>query len=91
LAASFRDFRAEGAFLVSASWDKGAVQDVEVLSEKGGPCRLYSPWSDAPSVTTLAGDAVEVAKPKDGIYEFATQAGQRYRIQRHSSDKRGAL
>jgi hypothetical protein len=89
VAASFRDFRAEGAFLVSASWGKGTVQDVEILSEKGGPCRLYSPWSDGLSVTTSAGNAVEVAKPKDGIYEFATKAGQRYRIQRRSADKRG--
>jgi hypothetical protein len=88
VAASFRDFRAEGAFLVTASWENGAVQAVDVLSEKGGPCRLYSPWSEGFNVVASDGSAVEVAKPTDGIYDFPTKAGQRYKIQRRS-DKRG--
>lgn len=42
--ASFRDFRAEGAFLVSAEWRDGAVVSARVTSERGGDCRLYPPW-----------------------------------------------
>ncbi len=89
VAASFRDFRAEGAFLVSARWDHGAVQGVELLSEKGSTCRLYSPWAESPVLTTSDGKAVEVSKPIGGIYEFATKAGQRYQIQRRPGSKRG--
>ena len=80
VAASFRTFRAEGAFLVSASWADGAVTSVEILSEKGGPCRLYSPWDTKPKVETAAGKAVAVDGPKDDIYEFGTTAGERYRV-----------
>lgn len=79
--ASFRDFRAEGAFLVSARWADGGAKDLEILSEKGGPCRLYSPWGKDFTVTTADGRAVTVSKPIDGIYDFPTKAGQRYRLQ----------
>jgi len=37
--------RAEGAFLVSAKRTAGKTFLVEILSEKGGVCRLISPFS----------------------------------------------
>ena len=82
VAASFRTFRAEGAFLVSASWADGAVKEVEILSEKGGTCRLYSPWAEGFKVTTAAGQTVEVGAPSEGIHSFPTKAGERYALRR---------
>ena len=46
--ARFENFRAEGAFLVSASWSQGQVQSLEILSERGARCQLYSPWPGGP-------------------------------------------
>jgi alpha-L-fucosidase 2 len=43
--ASFTTLRAEGAFLVSAKRTAGKTVLVEILSEKGGTCRLISPFS----------------------------------------------
>jgi hypothetical protein len=80
--ASFRTLRAEGAFLISASWENGTVTSLEILSEKGGECRLYSPWDSGVSVETAAGDVVAVTGPAEGVYAFPTQAGETYRLRR---------
>jgi len=42
---AFTTLRGQGAFLVSAELVSGKVTRVEILSEKGGICRLISPWS----------------------------------------------
>ena len=42
--ASFRDIRTAGAFLISASCEKGSVLEVEVFSEKGGTFKMHNPW-----------------------------------------------
>lgn len=42
--ASFRNLRAMGAFLVSASYVNGEVVSITVTSEKGGRMRLYNPF-----------------------------------------------
>lgn len=46
-AASFRNLRTYGAFLVSSSCADGAVTQVEIESEQGRPCRLENPWGEA--------------------------------------------
>jgi len=43
--ASFGALRAQGAFLVSAERKGGVVEGVEIVSERGGVCRLKSPFS----------------------------------------------
>lgn len=43
--ASFRDMRAEGAFLVSADYEDGNVKRVTVRSEKGGKMKLFNPFT----------------------------------------------
>jgi alpha-L-fucosidase 2 len=45
--ASFQGIRAEGAFLVSATWCAGRVAKVHVTSEAGAPLRLANPWGEA--------------------------------------------
>lgn len=42
---AFSTLRGQGAFLVSAELVSGKVTRVEILSEKGGVCKLISPWS----------------------------------------------
>ena len=42
--ASFVHLRAKGAFVVSATYDGHTVQSLEIVSEKGNPCRIRNPW-----------------------------------------------
>ena len=42
---SFRNLRAVGAFLVSASYSNGKVVSITVTSEKGGRMRLDNPFT----------------------------------------------
>jgi alpha-L-fucosidase 2 len=44
---SFKTLRAEGAFLVCAQRQCGQTRTVEILSERGGTCRLENPFRDA--------------------------------------------
>ena len=43
--ASFK-LGARGAFLVSASIEKGEIKNVEIESQVGGECRIINPWPD---------------------------------------------
>jgi alpha-L-fucosidase 2 len=43
--ASFTSLRTEGAFLVSAERSGGVTKRVEITAEKGGTCRLVSPFT----------------------------------------------
>jgi hypothetical protein len=80
VSASFKTFRAEGAFLVSASWSDGSVKLAEILSERGGPCRLFSPWPEGLRVEAANGEPVAVGRSEDGVFSFTTVAGQTYRL-----------
>jgi len=48
--ASFTGFRAEGAFLVSATLAGGKVDSVHIIAERGGTLRLNNPFPDAPPI-----------------------------------------
>ncbi len=41
---AFKTLRAEGAFLVSSQQKRGKVERVEIVSEKGGTCKLKNPF-----------------------------------------------
>lgn len=60
--AEFRTLRAVGAFLVSARWEDGKVQWVEIYSEAGSPLRLYDPWNAGRVIEreTRAGETVRL-------------------------------
>ena len=45
--ASFRDFRTDGAFILSANLEKGMVKSVTIQSEKGGTITLLNPFKNA--------------------------------------------
>jgi len=42
--ARFKNIRAWGAFLISASLTNEIVSDVKIVSEKGKPCNIINPW-----------------------------------------------
>jgi len=80
--ARFRNLRAVGAFLISASYDGKRVADVSLLSEKGSLARIANPWPGAKLRVTRTKDksVVEIAV-KDEIGEFPTKAGETYLIE----------
>jgi alpha-L-fucosidase 2 len=80
LEARYEDFRAEGAFLVSASWAQGRVHTLTVRSERGARCRLYPPWPAGVRVLNEAGVAVECVAEEYGRASFATQPGGSYTV-----------
>ena len=41
---SFRKIRTDGAFLVSATMEKGILQGIEIYSEKGGLFKIQNPF-----------------------------------------------
>jgi len=43
---SFKTLRCQGAFLVSAIQEEGKVTAIEIVSEKGGMCRLKNPFGN---------------------------------------------
>jgi alpha-L-fucosidase 2 len=79
LDAHFEDLRAEGAFLVSAAWSKGAVTRLAIKSEKGGKCRLICPWPSGAVVKDKDGKPVG-AGLENGVLSFETVDGQGYTI-----------
>ncbi len=80
LDARFDNFRAEGAFLVSAAWSQGQVNELTIRSEQGAPCRIYSPWPRGIRVIDSAGHEIAVTADAYGRPEFATQPGTQYRV-----------
>jgi hypothetical protein len=79
--ASFRDLRAAGAFLVSASWDGNSVSSVTLLSEKGARARVAAPWPDRRPFVQEQGTGKDVgSSEREGILEFDTRPGRTYRI-----------
>jgi hypothetical protein len=86
---SFTSLRARGAFLVSASWANGAVDDgIAIVSEAGANCSFANPFPSSPVVHDAG---TESAVPFAGapsssaagqIYTFPTSKGGRYAIAR---------
>jgi hypothetical protein len=56
--AEFKTLHAVGGFLVSASFEAGEVQWIEVFSESGSKLHIYNPWNGA--VEVVSGKEVRV-------------------------------
>ncbi|MDH4203501.1 MAG: discoidin domain-containing protein [Phycisphaerae bacterium] len=81
--ASFERLRVRGAFLVSGALKGGNVSHVEVLSEKGGKCRMESCWPGHDiSVDQVKGDRFKSVKisGKAGVYAWDTVPGGVYKV-----------
>ena len=74
--ASFTDFRAEGAFLVSASCGDGKINGAEAKSLKGGVLSLYAPWADWR--VECDGHEVQIGRDDLGRPCIQTQPGKTY-------------
>ncbi len=85
LDAAFTTLRAEGAFLVSATLHDGRVGQVTLHSERGGACRLASPWATPCAVRNIeeGGTVATTIDPDLGDTVrvcFETQPGVTYAI-----------
>lgn len=77
--AAFHDLRAEGAFLVSALRRNGAVIWVQIISEKGRPCKLANPFPSPEMILEdLGSHKRTVVRGK--TVEFTTKPNSSYRI-----------
>ena len=81
--AAFRDWRAQGAFLVSAEMKGGRIGDVTVRSEKGEDCLVWDDWT----VTDADGKAVATDRDEYGRLRFRTTVGDVYRLKGKAAGK----
>jgi hypothetical protein len=81
--ASFTSLRAEGAFLVSASYRAGSVAWVHITSEAGNRCVVQNPWGgsaarlrrlDDGAFLSLEGSELAFDTERGGIYEITGPA-----------------
>lgn len=75
-------FAAQGGFRVSAiRTEQGAIEDVEITSVLGWPCRVASPWPTR-AVVCLDERGTEAARTNgnESHVAFETKPGKRYRL-----------
>ena len=73
---AFTRWRAEGAFLVSATQKRGHVTRFEIESEKGADCLVWGDWS----VLDAQGAPVATDHDEFGRLRFRTVPDGRYRL-----------
>jgi alpha-L-fucosidase 2 len=84
---SFRDLRAEGAFLVSAARQQGETRWVRIQSEKGLPCTLVNPFPCQPVVLEDTTSRKRRLLRGD-LLKFSTKAGHSYLLYYNAPAKR---
>ena len=77
---SFHRLRAEGAFLFSARRVGGLTRRVEIVAERGGPCRLADPFDGADF--EAQGISRAELERTGGELRLATEVGQRIALVR---------
>ncbi len=75
--ASFENLRAEGAFLVSATWSGGCVKTLEIESLHGCHCRVLSPWENI-RVVDKSGVTVAAEMDVEKTCGFRTEKNKTY-------------
>lgn len=79
--AHFHQFRAAGAFLVSASWNGQTVSSIHLLSEKGNKVQFLNPWKGRRIAVKRQANSATVEITQHGeILEFPTEPNQTYSI-----------
>jgi sugar phosphate isomerase/epimerase len=69
---SFKKLRAQGAFLVSAERVNGSTRRLEIEAEKGGRCRVLSPFSGQEFVLSMTeGEKVVLTRDPDPTRDIA--------------------
>jgi hypothetical protein len=81
--ARFANLRAVGAFLVSGEIRGGGeIAYLSIESERGGRCRLMTPWDGEVRIRELPSLQFAWAESKEGVVAFDTIAGKRYILDR---------
>jgi hypothetical protein len=75
--ATFKDLRAQGGFLVSASQVKGRIKELKITSTVGGRLRLLSPWPQLEAICNGEKIAGVTAPDQNGILQLDTRSGDR--------------
>ncbi|MGN6509232.1 MAG: glycoside hydrolase family 95-like protein, partial [Chitinophaga sp.] len=73
-----KGLHARGAFVVDMRWEKGAVTQASILSQKGGVCRVLLPAGK--SVIGANGRVVAKVAKNERIVEFETVKDGRYAL-----------
>jgi len=68
---------ARGGFSVDMEWEDGGLRSAALTSNFGKICRVRTAM---PAQITSAGEPITVDKPREGLVEFPTEAGQTYHI-----------
>jgi hypothetical protein len=77
---AFNDFRAQGAFLVSAKFENNTISNVLVRSEKGKTCIIKNPWKGKMLIVKdQNGKRIKTTIAND-IITFKTKVGNKYSI-----------
>ena len=77
---SFRSFRTQGAFLVSASRNDSVIHNVTLTSERGKICNLINPWKgQLLTVKDDKGKTIKVTRSGER-FTFHTQVGKTYTL-----------
>ena len=74
-----KGIRARGGFEIDLSWKDGELASAEILSTKGGECRIHS---DQPLVISSNDEQVETIAGEDGTFAFLTEEGRTYGVSR---------
>lgn len=77
----YKGLLARGNFEISTDWRDGKISQIEVVSNKGGICRLkYTGISEA-KVTEQLGKVIKFKKLDENMIEFKTQQGKNYQVE----------
>lgn len=82
LSARFENWRAEGAFLVSASREEGTISDIKIHSEQGQQCTVANPWTGECIVSNNLDERIPLKQEADDLVSFETTAGEIYTVSR---------
>jgi alpha-L-fucosidase 2 len=74
--AAFKNLRAAGAFLISASQKNGRVDEITILSEKGSDLRLIVPWGASGTIVTPQGSKEIIS----GSLHIKTRPGEQIKL-----------
>lgn len=69
---SFKDLRAEGAFLISAKIESGVPDEIKIVSEKGGHLKLRLPYK---TIIVASKQNIEIKNTRDGFVTLNCKRG----------------
>ncbi|WP_239063443.1 hypothetical protein [Bacteroides sp. 51] len=78
--AAFSTLRAMGAFLISSEMSAGEITYVDILSEKGGECKVKNPWKGG--TVSLIRDQEKKETLQGDILCIKTTPNEKIRVQR---------